>query len=214
MQVLIRDMTIQFPGMEEPLLHIPEREVRPGARLLIRGPSGTGKTSLLHILGGLMDTYAGQVEVDGQTLSSLREGRRCQWRRERVGMVFQRLNLIGHLTALENVLLGGVPGQNDRTAARHALHRMGLSRQSNSSAWHLSLGEQQRVAVARVIYGSPHLILADEPTSSLDDANATRVVLELLGKVPPDGILIVSTHDQRIVPHFSHVWTIEAGEVQ
>lgn len=213
MRLRLENLEIQYPGMADPLFRMDSREIEPGTRLLIRGHSGTGKTSLLHVLGGLLNDYRGTVEVEGRDLASLSDARKCRWRRECVGLIFQRLNLLGHLTALENVLLGSIGSSVSRQTARESLARLGMDGHADTLAYHLSLGEQQRVAVARVTARAPLFILADEPTSSLDDPGAERVIGELLEKVREDGILIVSTHDTRIAPHFHQVWTLREGTV-
>lgn len=213
MELCLRDLRIQYPGMAEPLLCVEDRRISAGTRLLIRGPSGTGKTSLLHILAALLDAHGGDVEVDGVALSTLSENQRCRWRRERVGIVFQRVNLIGHLTALENVLLGVFDRGATREQARVCLERMGLANRADAPAHRLSLGEQQRVAVARVTAGSRVLVLADEPTSSLDEENSHQVMRELLRKVGDTGILIVATHDSRTASYFDEAWTISGGRL-
>jgi putative ABC transport system ATP-binding protein len=211
-KIEIADLAIQFPGMTSPLLSIPSQRLPQGTRLLIRGPSGTGKTSLLHILAGLMDPHRGRVAVDGQDLSHLSESQRCAWRRRSLGLVFQRLNLLGHLTAAENVLLASPDSSLDRSKALEALDSLGVADLADQLAYNLSLGEQQRVAVARVIARTPKLILADEPTSSLDDPNAQLVIASLLEAVGPEGTLLVATHDDRIAEHFQKVWTLERGK--
>ena len=214
MEIQLRDVEIQFPSMPEPLLRISDRRVRSGSRLLIRGPSGSGKTTLLHILAGLMEPRRGTASIDGIALSGLDEKQRCAWRRSGVGVVFQRLNLLGHLTALENVLLATAGGTAARARADQALQRLGLAALRERLAYRLSLGEQQRVAVARVVARRPGLILADEPTSSLDLVNAHGVMDALCDTASASGALIVTTHDTRITEHFDQVWTIEDGELR
>lgn len=212
MDVFVKDLVIRFPGMEKPLLEIPEATVKSGERLLIRGASGSGKTSFLHTLTGLLDPAAGDVRLGGKWIARLNERQRCALRRESVGFIFQRLNLLEHLTAVENVQLG-VPGKSvTREAAVRALDRVGMARHADSLAFHLSLGEQQRVAVARVLAASPGLIIADEPTSSLDQTNAERV-MDALFEAARGGTLLVATHDDRIKSRFARAWTVEGGRL-
>lgn len=214
MKIELLDLVIQFPGMQSPLLRIDEQVIPEGTRLLVRGPSGTGKTSLLHIVAGLMEPYGGTATVGGTDLARLSESQRCTWRRQSLGLVFQRLNLLGHLTALENVLLSS-PGKGiSRDRAQECLARLGVGELSDHFAYNLSLGEQQRVAVARVIGRSPTLILADEPTSSLDEKNAELVTQALLESVGERGTLVVATHDDRIASHFEKVWTFRGGQIE
>lgn len=212
MNIEIRELTIRFPGMPRPLLEIPSRQVGRGAALLVRGASGCGKTSLLHTITGLLRPHAGEVLLDDQSLSSLSERRRAHLRRHRIGVIFQRLNLLEHLTARENVRLGkpGVTAAN----ADSALERLGLGDARTRPGYQLSLGEQQRVAVARVLAARPALILADEPTSALDDHNAEAVMDALFGERERGATLIVATHDERIVDRFPEAWRIEEGQVR
>jgi putative ABC transport system ATP-binding protein len=211
LEIRLAALQIQFPKMPEPLLRIRERRIRSGARLLIRGPSGAGKTTLLHVVAGLMDPQQGAAYVDGISRSRMDEGQRCRWRRLEVGVVFQRLNLLGHLTALENVMLATEGGEAARERACAALDRLGLYEIRERLAHRLSLGERQRVAVARVVAREPGLVLADEPTSSLDEFNAQRVMKALRETTDGRGTLIVTTHDTRIEHHFDEVWTLEPG---
>jgi putative ABC transport system ATP-binding protein len=213
-EIVFQGIEIQFPGMVKPLLRIDERCIGKGARLLIRGPSGTGKTTLLHVTAGLLDPNRGMVSIEGVRIGDLSESERCRWRRESAGLVFQRLNLLGHLTAQENVMLASPGSGISRESAIAALKRLGVDGLANHQAYHLSLGEQQRVAVARVIARSPRLILADEPTSSLDAYNAELVMGALLETAGTDGTLVVATHDERIGSHFSEVWTLEGGTIR
>ena len=210
-EIRLEELQIQFPSMPEPLLWIRDRRIRSGARLLIRGPSGAGKTTLLHVVAGLMDPQRGAAYVDGSSLAGMDEGQRCKWRRRGVGVVFQRLNLLGHLTALENVMIATEGGAAACERALAALGRLGVHEIRNRRASQLSLGEQQRVAVARVVAREPGLVLADEPTSSLDEFNAQRVMEVLRETTDGRGTLIVTTHDNRIEHHFDEVWTLEPG---
>jgi len=200
--------------MDRPILRIDEIEIDSGSHLLIRGPSGAGKTTLLHLLAGLLEPQSGTVRIGGEPLHNQTENERCAWRRNQVGLVFQKLNLLGHLTALENVLLGS-PGKGLTFAsAMEALAKLGVDRLSDKLAYRLSLGEQQRVAVARVVARKPPLILADEPTSSLDEANAELVMDSLFAAKGTEGTLIVATHDDRVASRFERVWRLKDGELQ
>ena len=214
MKILLSNIILQFPGMENPLLTIDEHVIEEGSRLLIKGQSGSGKTTLLHVLGGLQDPRQGTVSLNGSLIQALSENQRCRLRRESMSFVFQRLNILGHLTATENVQLGS-PGRGiTKKIAREALERVGLTRQGDQLAYHLSLGEQQRIAVARVLVHRPPLILADEPTSNLDEENANRVMDALMETVGQEGILITASHDDRIASRFSLQWSLQDGKIR
>src|ERR1700686_3376538 len=163
------------------------------------GPSGSGKTTLINILGGLDTLTSGHVVVDGVDLSKLRENELVRYRAEKVGFVFQQFHLVPYLTALENVMLAQYfHSITDEKEAAEALCRMGLSDRLDHVPGELSGGEQQRVAIARALINQPKLILADEPTGNLDEANEI-VVLKLLHKLHDAGhTILVVTHSQAI----------------
>lgn len=203
MRVEVRDITVGFPGSVKPLFGLRELSVPPGRKVLIQGPSGQGKTTFLHLLAGLHAPARGRVEIDGQDISRWCEAERARFRRENVGMIFQKLNLFTHLTAGENIELARNSRFGGRAAVESALVRVNLSGRADESAGILSLGEQQRVAVARVLAQSPGLVLADEPTSSLDDENAETVIRALLGL---ESTMIVVSHDHRLRARFDEVF--------
>jgi putative ABC transport system ATP-binding protein len=176
----------------------------PGELAVLLGPSGSGKTTLLSCLGGILTPSAGSITVDGKEITSLGRGGLERYRRESVGFVFQAFNLIPSLTALENVsvpltLVGWSP--RDAThRARGLLERVGLGDRLHNKPGQLSGGQQQRVAVARGLAHDPVLLLADEPTANLDYVQAEGVI-RLLRELRDDGrVIIVSTHDARLVP--------------
>jgi putative ABC transport system ATP-binding protein len=189
-----------------------------GAMLAIAGPSGAGKTTLLHAMAGLLRPVQGRVVWDGQAISDLPEGRRDRWRRETVGTVFQNFHLIGELSALDNILLPFSFDQisiraDQREAARNLAASMGLSDLS-VRAQSLSRGEQQRVAIARALIRRPKLILADEPTASLDTATAAAVGDLLLSAAREAGaMLIVATHDQALLARLPCRVALVAGRL-
>lgn len=200
MRVVLSDIQVDLPGRS--LFQIPSLRIESGESLLISGPSGAGKTTLLHLIAGLFSPARGTVEVGETALGTLSEGGKAAFRAKHVGVVFQRLNLIESFTAEENVRLAlkGVDGAAER--AREALTSVGLGGRGNELARTFSLGEQQRIAVARVLARRPDLILADEPTSSLDDDNA-RTVIDLLRKASEGKTLLVVSHDHRIENAFA-----------
>ncbi len=189
-----------FPGPPEvAAIQQVDLVIGSGEYLSIVGPSGSGKSMRLHLLG-LLDTPTGGVyRLDGVDTSTLRERRRAVLRGERIGFVFQAFHLLDHRTVLENVALSmlyvGVPRRERMDRARRALDRVGLSHRVDFSTTTLSGGERQRVAIARAIVAEPSLLLADEPTGNLDSANAAAV-LDAFDDLSHEGItLAVITHD-------------------
>ena len=176
-------------------------EIARGEVVVVRGPSGSGKTTLLAIVGAMLSPTSGEVHLDGEATSRLREAHRAEVRRRKVGFVFQDLALVPELSALENVLLPCVPdgaSQDDEGRARALLMRFGLEALAGTKAKSLSGGERQRVALARALVRDPALIVLDEPTAHLDDARASAVADDL-GALAKDGrAVLVATHDARI----------------
>jgi putative ABC transport system ATP-binding protein len=170
-----------------------------GEWIAIMGPSGSGKTSLINILGGLDHPTAGRVVVDGQDISNLGERELTRYRSEKVGFVFQQFHLVPYLTAVENVMLAQYfHSITDEKEAADALKRVGLGDRLSHVPAELSGGEQQRVAIARALINQPKLILADEPTGNLDEANEA-VILDLLRELHASGhTILVVTHSQAI----------------
>jgi predicted ABC-type transport system involved in lysophospholipase L1 biosynthesis ATPase subunit len=178
-------------------------EVRRGERVALLGKSGSGKSTLLNLLGGLDRPTAGSVEVAGRDLARLSGRQLARHRLEAVGMVFQSFNLIPSRTALDNVVLplifAGVAPAERRAAARAALEAVGLGPRLHHRPNQLSGGEQQRVAIARALVNRPTVLLADEPTGSLDSATAAEVLALLTDYVAAHGsTLILITHDEEL----------------
>lgn len=215
--VHIEDLTVQFGSGE--------RAVRPidglsfsidwGEISVVLGPSGSGKTTLLSALGGLLTPTAGRIEVDGVDVTALANPDRERYRRSTVGFVFQAFNLIDSLTARENIavplLLAGVPRSEAMERAQTLIERVGLNGHGNRPPRQLSGGQQQRVAIARGLVNDPSVLLADEPTANLDQAHTDQVV-DLLAELRQDGmVMIVSSHDPRMVPIADEILQIGEG---
>ena len=174
-------------------------EVDAGEWIAIMGPSGSGKTTLINILGGLDHPTSGRVVVDGLEIGSLGERELTRYRADKIGFVFQQFHLVPYLTAVENVMLAQYfHSITDEKEAAEALARVGLSDRLSHVPAELSGGEQQRVAIARALINNPKVILADEPTGNLDEANEA-VVLKLLRDLHDAGhTILVVTHSQAI----------------
>lgn len=191
-------------GPEQKLLfHIENLSIKEGEKILIKGASGKGKTTFLHLLAGLLLPNSGALEIGGTDLTKLSELERAQFRRAHMGIIFQKLNLIDYLTALENIQLS-LKGKNDFQKGLDALASVGLGGRENNRTGVLSLGEQQRVAIARVLASESSIVFADEPTSSLDEKNASEVI-EVLLKSCQHKTLIVVSHDHRIEKYFTTI---------
>ncbi len=188
--------------------------VPPHQTLAIVGASGSGKSTLLSIMAGLDTPSSGTVRLDGQDLFALDEDRRAALRAQKLGFVFQSFQLLGHLTALENVMLPlELAGRKDaRKAATEMLGRVGLGQRLGHYPKVLSGGEQQRVALARAFVVQPAVLLADEPTGSLDYATG-ETVMELMFTLNREQgtTLVLVTHDTGIAQRCERRITIEAG---
>lgn len=182
--------------------------VDPGELVLLEGPSGSGKTTLLTVAGGLLHPDAGEVRVGGKVLPPGDAGARRLVRARQVGFVFQRSNLLPGLDALENVLvqaaLAGIDADLARRRAEELLGAMGVGHLAGRRVGGLSAGEEQRFAVARALVHSPPVVLADEPTASLDSVSG-RAVVEALVALGRDrgAAILVATHDPRLAPFAS-----------
>jgi putative ABC transport system ATP-binding protein len=173
--------------------------VNPGEWVALMGPSGSGKTTLINILGGLDTLTSGRVIVDDVDLSKRTESQLVRYRSEKVGFVFQQFHLIPYLSALENVMLAQYfHSVTDEKQAQDALHRVGLSDRLTHLPAQLSGGEQQRVAIARALINQPKLILADEPTGNLDEANEALVIDIFRALHNAGHTILMVTHDPDI----------------
>ena len=195
--VQVEDVSKTFDGVRA--LDNVSFEVAPGDWISIMGPSGSGKTTLINILGGLDRPTSGSAVVDGVNVAALGERELTRYRAEKVGFVFQSFHLVPYLSALENVMLAQYfHSIADEKEAGQALARVGLGDRLDHLPSQLSGGEQQRVALARALINHPKLILADEPTGNLDEANE-QIVLEILRELHSSGhTILLVTHSQEI----------------
>jgi putative ABC transport system ATP-binding protein len=188
------------------VLACPDLALAPGDHCVLIGPSGSGKSTLLNIVAGILRPSAGEVALQGESLYS-EPARSDRWRARRIGVVPQRLHLLASLSGRDNVRLAQYLAGDavDEAEVDRVLGSLGLSSRSHAKPGELSVGEQQRVAIARAIANRPQVLLADEPTSSLDDDNAQRAVDLLFEAARLAGaLLIVATHDRRVRSRFDH----------
>ncbi len=203
--VELNNISVEVPAPRSEsknLFRISKFEIKTGEHVHIHGPSGSGKTTLLHLLSGLFVPPQGLIKIGSTRFDHLSDGARAQFRRHHIGVIFQKLNLLEYLTVEENVRLGLPDLNQDQHVVRSALHRVGLEDRAQDLSSVLSLGEQQRVAVARILAMRPDIILADEPTSSLDQENATQVIDALI-ECAHGKTLVVVSHDQRLRGRFA-----------
>lgn len=190
----------------QPVLDLVHWEAAQGEHVLVLGPSGSGKSTLLHILAGLLTPTEGTVSVGGKDLRNLGVAELDRFRGRHIGIVFQRLHLISALTVFDNVrmarYLAGLPQEHERI--KRVLERLGIAAKRDDYPPTLSFGEAQRAALARALVNEPRVILADEPTSNLDDTNCQQVLTLLEEQAEAcKATLVVATHDQRAKQRFA-----------
>jgi ABC-type lipoprotein export system ATPase subunit len=204
---------VAFPGGFR--LAVDRLRIAAGERVACVGPSGSGKTTLVNVVAGALAPDRGRVRTLGRELTRLSDGERRAFRRASIGLVFQELELVDYLTALDNVLLprwiGGRPSREDRERARRLVEALGIAHVAGRKPARLSQGERQRVAIARALVTGPELLLCDEPTGNLDPV-ASRAALELLfAEAAARGTaLLCVTHDHGLLERFDR--TIDVAE--
>ncbi|MBO9477434.1 ATP-binding cassette domain-containing protein [Shimia sp. R11_0] len=216
MRVSIENLSFAWPGQARPVINIDVFSLEAGERVLLQGPSGSGKSSLLSAISGVVDLPKSTVQVVGQDMGALTPQARDRFRANHIGMIFQGFNLIPWMTAAENVCLPlkfskRRKAQLNKPAeqvAQGLMVALGLP----EPLWHgcasaqLSVGQQQRVAVARALMGAPELILADEPTSALDELAKHSFLNVMMAQVAKTGAsLLMVSHDTTLAPHFDRV---------
>lgn len=201
--------TFKVGKVEVPALRGVNVDIRAGEFVSIMGPSGCGKSTLLHLLGGLCRPSAGKIILDGTDLSGTSDAERTRLRRNKIGFVFQRFNLLPTLTVQGNLEIArqifgnGHPGRQE---IAELLEVVGLAHKLHHKPLELSVGEQQRVAVARALVNHPAIILADEPTGNLDPRNKERVLDILVSQAEEHGsTLLTVTHDHGLLDRFDRV---------
>lgn len=192
--------------------------INPGEFVALVGPSGSGKTSMLAMLAGLLKPSQGSICIAGEDLTAMSETRRTRFRGQAIGFAFQSNNLVPYLTARENVelmlRLNGKLDRNQQKRAEELLVRLGLGERMRNYPGQLSGGQQQRVAIARALIHEPQIVLADEPTASLDTERANQVVetfAELIHEQKRAGIMV--THDLRMCKYVDRVIRMKDGKL-
>jgi ABC-type lipoprotein export system ATPase subunit len=213
--LLLKDLKKSFiepDGSRLPILDVSEFRVSSGEQMVIVGRSGCGKTTLLHIIAGISRPDRGAVEINGIDITRLAEAGRDRFRAENLGYVFQTFNLLPGFSALENVLLGMAfaRGRADATRATTLLRRVGLEHRLTHKPAMLSVGEQQRVAVARALANRPKLLLADEPTANVDSRNQ-QAIIDLVRETCAEEqvALMLVTHAPEVAQQFTRVERLE-----
>ncbi len=208
----LSQVSFTWPGNDSPTLAIPQLQVNQGEHLFVKGPSGCGKSTLLSLLTGINTVTTGKVTVLNQCLSDLPGNQRDKFRADNIGYIFQQFNLLPYLSVIENVTLPCQFSKQRRsqvsgdlqTEAKALLNKLHLSESlMNKPVVELSIGQQQRVAAARALIGKPKVIIADEPTSSLDHDNRTAFIELLLDQVNhAQSTLLFVSHDPTLEPLF------------
>jgi putative ABC transport system ATP-binding protein len=193
-------------------------QLEEGSFNVLMGPSGSGKSTLLYLVGGLDWPTSGHIVVDGEQIDQMDENQLAQYRREKLGFIFQSFNLITSMTAVANVAFplrfSGIKKAERTKRALDLLQRMGLGDRVHHKPTELSGGQQQRVAVSRALVNNPNVILADEPTGNLDTTSGT-IIMDLLKELRNEGkTILVATHDPRMLQYATNaIYLIDGKEV-
>ncbi len=207
--IRLNGIAYRYPQGES--LHFTDLEVATGQHTLILGDSGSGKTTLLHILSGLLKPESGTVQVAGQQLYELSARKLDAFRGQRIGLIFQEAHLVKSLTIKENLQIAqGFAGASvDHERIREVLTLLNLEEKANAYPSKLSRGQMQRAAIARAVVNRPAILVADEPTASLDDRNTESVLNLLLAQAEQQGAtLIIATHDKRVKTRIPHAYYV------
>ncbi|BCY27337.1 ABC transporter ATP-binding protein [Flavobacterium okayamense] len=202
---MISTKGITFSYSKDQLFHMPDLYCEAGSTIIITGDSGKGKTTYLHILAGLLKPKTGEILIDKVNMVSLSESKGDKFRGKNIGLVLQKSHFVASLTVLENLEMASwlATGKKNATRAKELLAKLDIANQANKLPSQLSIGQQQRVSIARALMNDPKVLLADEPTSSLDDKNAEKVI-QLLTDLSKEykAALVIVTHDARIKEKF------------
>jgi putative ABC transport system ATP-binding protein len=213
----VRDVTKTYRLANRPVHALIDvsLEVSPGEIVVVNGPSGAGKTTLLLTAGSLLAPDAGTVEIDGHNPYDLAPDGRAGLRREMVGFVFQQYHLLPYLTVADNVLLAAPLKHREQSQnrAQELMARFGIADRKQHLPGQLSVGQKQRVALARAVLNAPKLIVADEPTGNLDEANAKTVLGALADLASQGAAVLLVTHDKAAAPYAHRELRLDAGRL-
>jgi ABC-type lipoprotein export system ATPase subunit len=208
---MISTKNITFSYNKDQNFIMPDLFCQAGSTLLVTGNSGKGKTTYLHILAGLLKPKSGEIFIDNNEITHLKGSKADKFRGKNIGVVFQKSHFIASLSVLENLEMASwlATGKKHTKRAKELLNKLDILEQAHKQPSQLSVGQQQRVSIARALMNEPKVLLADEPTSSLDDKNADNVIelLESLSKEYKAALIIV-THDSRIKAKFTNQITM------
>ena len=208
---MISTKNITFSYNKDQTFIMPDLFCQAGNTILVTGNSGKGKTTYLHILAGLLKPNSGEIVIDNKEITHLKGSKADKFRGKNIGVVFQKSHFIASLSVLENLEMASwlATGKKHKVRAKELLQKLDISEQAHKLPSQLSVGQQQRVSIARALMNEPKVLLADEPTSSLDDKNADNVIelLETLSKEYKTALIIV-THDSRIKQKFTNQITM------
>lgn len=215
--VLLNAVSFNWPNAK-PILHIPHLSIDRAQHVFLYGPSGSGKSTLLNLIAGISQPTSGSLEILGADLSSLSQTQRDEFRAQHMGIIFQQFNLIPYLNVLDNLLLRAEflqpakeQAKEHQQQAKDLLAQLGLSAYTEQLAQALSVGQQQRVAVARALMGRPEIIIADEPTSALDADNKYSFMDLLLTHAQHcKSTIIFVSHDKSLQSYFNQCIDIQS----
>lgn len=208
---MLHAKNISFQYNAHQVFHFPEILCSANDRLLILGESGTGKTTLLHLLAGLLRPSAGEIIINDTDITKLTGAQLDLFRGKNIGIIFQTAHFVDSLSVEDNLIMPQylTKSKIDRARAKQLLDRLNIGDKASKRASELSVGEAQRAAIARAVINNPPLILADEPTSALDDRNASEVIQLLEQQASETGAaLVIVTHDKRLKDQFSNQITL------